>query len=187
MKRTRMTNYDKAHAAFEWSLPDSFNFGGDVIDAIAEDPGRLALIWCDGAGAERRFTFADIRRLSNRFANLLRANGVAKGDRVVVMLPRIPEWQIAMIGCLKLGAVPIPCITMLTEKDIAYRVTHSGAVAVVTTATDAAKFDNAAAFRLRCAVGAENDGDWLDFDAAIDAQPDDFDPVPVGIEDPAIL
>ena len=66
MKRTRMTNYDKAHAAFEWSLPDSFNFGGDVIDAIAEDPGRLALIWCDGAGAERRFTFADIRRLSNR-------------------------------------------------------------------------------------------------------------------------
>jgi acyl-coenzyme A synthetase/AMP-(fatty) acid ligase len=189
MQRTRMTDYDEAHAAFDWSLPDSFNFGGDVIDVFAEDPNRLALIWCDGAGAERRFTFADIRRLSNQFANLLRANGVAKGDRVVVMLPRIPEWQIVMIGCLKLGAVPIPCITMLTAKDIAYRVGHSGAVAVVATGADAVKFDDAAAFHLRCAVGAcaNKDGGWLDFDAAIAAQPDDFDPVRMGIEDPAIM
>lgn len=187
MQRTRMTDYNEAHAAFEWSLPDAFNFGGDVIDKFAEDPNRLALIWCDGDGdgAERRFTFADIRRLSNRFANLLRQHGVAKGDRVVVMLPRIPEWQIAMIGCLKLGAVPIPCITMLTEKDIAYRVGHSGAVAVITTGDNAAKFNDDAKFRLQCAVGAGKG--WLDFATAIAAQPDEFDPVHMDIEDPAIM
>jgi acyl-coenzyme A synthetase/AMP-(fatty) acid ligase len=187
MQRTRMTNYDGAHAAFGWSLPTHFNFGGDVIDHFAKDPARLALIWCDASGAERRFTFADIRRLSNHFANLLRDHGVAKGDRVVVMLPRIPEWQIAMIGCLKLGAVPIPCITMLTEKDVTYRVDHSAATAVITTVADAVKFDAEAAFKLRCAVGDGTPNGWVSFDDSVAGESQDFNPVHMDIEDPAIM
>ena len=141
-------SYRDLHASFRWDVPPHFNFGADVIDAWARDPGRLALIWANDKGEERRLTFRDVSRLSNRLANHLRARGVAKGDRVVVMLPRIPEWQIALIGCLKIGAVPIPCVTMLTRKDLDYRIGHSGAVAAITTADNVAKFADGPAVRI---------------------------------------
>ena len=185
MIRRPMRDYDETWRSFRWELPATFNFGADVVDRWAEDPQRPALIWCDGAGRERRFTFAEIARLSDRFANLLRAGGIGKGDRVIVMLPRIPEWQIAMVGCLKAGAVAIPCITMLTGHDIAYRIAHSGAVGAVTTRDNLGKFDAEAPLRLRLSVGG-GEG-WLDFDAALAGQPDRFAPAAVGIEDPAIL
>jgi len=60
-------------------------------------------------------------------ANVLRAGGLRQGDRCVVMLPRVPQWQIAMVGCLRAGVIPIPCIEMLTPKDVRFRVAHSGA------------------------------------------------------------
>ena len=137
-------------------MPERFNFARDVVDHWASAEGKPALLWCDDAGRERRFTFADIARASCRFANLLAAHGVGKGDRVVVMLPRLPEWQIAMVGTLRAGAIPIPCIDMLTAKDIGYRVAHSGAVAAVTTAANTAKFSTAfaCAFIRRRAQGA---------------------------------
>ncbi len=185
MKRVPMTTYEEARAAFRWEIPDHFNFGGDVVDRYAEDPDRLALVWCDASGRERRFTYADVARLSNRFANVLRAGGVARGDRVVVCLPRLPAWQIAMVGCLKLGAVPVPCIEMLTAKDIEYRVRHSGAVAAVTTAANVGKFPSGGTLRLRLAVGGAEG--WRDFDEALAAASDAFDPVPVAAEEPAAL
>ena len=186
MRRTAMTDYAESYRGFAWDLPETFNFGGDVIDRYAEDPNNLALIWCNAAGDERRFTFAEIKALSNRFANLLREHGVERGDRVVVMLPRIPEWQIAMVGCLKLGAVPIPAITMLTAKDMAYRVAHSGAAAIVTTRENTQKFDEDAPVRLRISVGG-GDRDWLDYATAMAAQSEIFAPVATGIEEPAVM
>lgn len=186
MQRTAMTDYEETYRDFAWALPETFNFGGDIVDRYAEDPDNLAMIWCDGGGAERRFTFADIKRLSNRFANLLQAQGITRGDRVVVMLPRVPEWQIAMVGCLKLGAVPIPAITMLTEKDMAYRVAHSGAVAVITTRENTGKFAPDAPLLLRLSVGG-GEGAWLDYETETAEQSEDFAPVPTGIEEPAIM
>ncbi len=182
-ERPEMTDYDACHAAFSWTLPERFNFGGDVVDVWARDPDRLALIWCDAAGRERRLTFADVARRSNRFANLLAEAGVRRGDRVIVMLPRIPEWQIAMVGCFKLGAVPVPCITMLTARDVAFRVGHCGAVAAVTTGENAGKIPDDV--RVRVAVGGA-DG-WLEWEAAMAAASDAFDPVPMPIEDPAVI
>ena len=149
--------YDGLHAQFAWDIPARFNFGVDVVDKwAAETPDHLALIWADDKGTERRFTFDDMRVLSNRFANYPASKGVGKGDRVVVMLPRIPEWQIAVVGCIKLGAVPIPSVTMLTRKDMDYRVDHSGAVAVVTTAENTEKLSEG--MRIRLAVGGEGGG-----------------------------
>ena len=117
-----------SHVEFQWDVREYFNFAVDVVDYWAQDPERLALIAVNEAGVEQTFTYRDISKASNRLANLLSANGLAKGDRVMVMLPRIAEWQIAMVAVMRLGAVPIPCITMLTEKDVVYRVAHSGAV-----------------------------------------------------------
>ena len=181
----RMTDYAATARDFRWAAPERFNFARDVVDHWAADPAKPALLWCDDAGRERRFTFAEIARASCRFANLLAAHGVGRGDRVVIMLPRLPEWQIAMVGTLRAGAIPIPCIDMLTAKDVAYRVGHSGAVAAVTTAANTAKFADAARFRLRAAVGTA-DG-WLDVERALAGQPDSFAAVALAADEPAIM
>lgn len=183
MKRVDMTSYEAACEGFEWDVPAQFNYGGDVVDAWAQDPKRMALIWVNDAGEERRFTYADIRDLTNRFANYLSAKGVKKGDRVLIMLPRIPEWQIAMVGCNKIGAIPIPCVTMLTEKDVTYRMVHSGAVAVVTTATEVGKVTDEVAVRL--SVGAAPG--WDGWEGEMARQSPVFEPVAVDAEDPAIM
>ena len=181
----RMDDYGRAFAGHRLDTPAEFNFGADVVDAWARDPSKLALVWCDAGGNERRLTFDDVARASNRVANRLAARGVVKGNRVVVMLPRIPEWQIALTACLKLGAIPIPCITMLTERDVAYRVRHSGAVAAITLSGETVKFAGAAAFRARIAIGAPCAG-WETW-RSTDAESESFAAETVASEDPAIM
>ncbi|MGE0853163.1 MAG: acyl-CoA synthetase [Hyphomicrobiaceae bacterium] len=185
MNREAMRDYSATYSDFRWEVPAQFNFGADVVDRWAEDPVRVALIWCDEAGTERRFTFADIARLSNRFANVLHGLGVAKADRVLVMLPRLPEWQIAMVACLKLGAIPVPCIDMLTKGDIAYRIQHSGARAAVTTVANIGKFDGPWELAARISVGG-GEG-WTDFAQALEGAPDRFEAAGMAADDPAIM
>jgi acyl-coenzyme A synthetase/AMP-(fatty) acid ligase len=180
-----MVDYDRAYREFRWEVPPTFNFGADVVDRWAEDATRLALIWCNDRGEEQRFTFADIRRASNRFANLLQQQGVKKGDRVLIMLPRIPAWQIAMVGCLKLGAVPVPCITMQTARDIEFRTRHSDAAGAVTTREHIGKFPLSHPYRARISVGG-GEG-WEDFDHGMAACSDSFTPATVYSDEPAIL
>jgi len=110
---------------------------------------------------------------------------VKRGDRVIVMLPRLPQWQIAMVGCAKLGAVPVPCIEMLTAKDVAYRIGHSGAVAAITTAASVGKFQDGTVATARLAVGGG--AGWVDFDQALDGAPDSFDAPDLDLEEPAII
>ncbi|MGE4340598.1 MAG: acyl-CoA synthetase [Pigmentiphaga sp.] len=187
MQRVPMESYEAARQAFRWDVPESFNFGGDVIDHWAhEQPDHLALVWCDDKGNERKLTYADIAELSNRVANVLVARGVKRGDRVIVMLPRIPEWQIAMVGCLKLGAVPIPCIDMLTERDIAYRLANSEASGVITTLPNIGKFASGEHLLACFSVGGAEDG-WEDFDTALADASDRFEPVRLAADDPAIM
>lgn len=182
-----MRDYDAAFAAHRVHVPPTFNFGRDVVDAFARDPEHLALIWCDGRGAERTLSFADVARASDRIAAWLASRGVAKGERVIVMLPRIPEWQICMVACMKLGAVPIPCITMLTARDVAYRVQHSGAVAAITPHAQAHKFDGAAHFKACLGIGDERPAaGWSDYREAL-AYPGAFRAATLAAEDPAIM
>ena len=187
MQRVPMESYEAARQEFRWNVPERFNFGGDVIDHWArERPDHLALIWCDDQGNERRLTYADIAELSNRVANALSARGVKRGDRVIVMLPRIPEWQIAMVGCLKLGAVPIPCIEMLTERDIAYRLANSDATGAITTRANTGKFASGEALLARLSVGG-GEGAWEDYDSALAESPESFAPAPLAADEPAIM
>ncbi|BAN02015.1 acyl-CoA synthetase [Ilumatobacter coccineus] len=180
-----MTTDDTYDEVFEWDVPDTFNFSADVVDRWADDPDRLALITVDEAGDERRYTYAEIARAASRLANLLADHGLRQGDRVIVMLPRIAEWQIAMVAATRMGAVPIPCITMLTASDLAYRVEHSDATAVICPSDDCAKFDGLDALTVRVAVGDAPDG-WTSF-AAADECSSEFEPATVAAEDPAIL
>jgi len=162
--------------AFRWDVPDVFNFGVHVVDRFAVGPPRPALFWRGADGASLRLSYADVARASNRFAHLLRSLGVAAGDPVVVMLPKVPEWQIALVGALEAGCLVIPSSTILRPKDIEYRVNHSGSVAVVTTAEQAAAVDEVRAktptLKHRLLLGAAREG-WLNLEAALAAQPDD--------------
>ena len=103
--------------------PENFNFGYDVVDAIAmETPSKRAMIWCNTEGEERIFTFDDIRRLSNRTANVLCSAGIRRGDYVMVCLKRHYEYWYVSIALHKLGAVMVPVTHMLTLKDMLYRM-----------------------------------------------------------------
>ena len=182
----RMVDYHETCRTFDWNLPETFNFGADVVDRYAREVERPALIWCNAAGAERRFTFADIKRLSDRFAHGLAEGGLRKGDRVVVMLPRLPEWQVAMVACFKLGAVAVPCIDMLTGRDLAYRIEHSGARAIVTTEATRAKVPtDAASLALR--IFLEGDGRWISDGQEIATSDAPFEPARVALEDPVVI
>jgi acyl-coenzyme A synthetase/AMP-(fatty) acid ligase len=178
--RDTLDGYRRQCEDFRWQVPDRFNFGRDVVDRFAEDPGRPALFWRDAGGRERRLGFAEISRASNRVAHLFRALGIRAGDAVILMLPRVPEWQIVSLGALKAGALLIPSATILRPKDIAYRAQHSEAVAIVASGAARAAVDAvrgelpALAHTLElCPEGVPPAEGWEDLRAAVDAQPDD--------------
>lgn len=115
-------------------FPENFNFGYDVVDAVAgQTPDKRALVWCNTENEERTFTFSDIRKYSNRMANVFLKAGIARGDRVMLVLKRHYEYWFAAIALHKLGAVMIPATHMLTVSDYVYRMQASGVKAVVCT------------------------------------------------------
>ena len=161
--------YQELAAEFRWQVPEEFNFGA-LIDAWATDRSRVALYWEDEAGRRERWTFWDLKQASNRFMNALAGLGLPPGAPLLVMLPRVPAWQVAVIGGLKLGALVIPCTASLRAKDIAYRARHSGARAIV-TALDLVPEVEAALHEvpeldIRIALGGAPAG-WHDFDALV--------------------
>ena len=137
---------DHDRTEFVWDVPDEFNFAADVVDNFASSqPDKLALLWTNEKGDVAAFTFADMARLSNQYANLLTQAGVARGDFVLVMLPRIPAWQVTMLALLKIGAIAVPCTTLLQPKDLEYRANFAGATAVIAHVQDHARVDAARA------------------------------------------
>lgn len=119
---------------FSLHYPDNYNFGYDVVDEMARlAPDQRAMVWCNPEGEHREFTFGDIGRLSNQAANVLRAHGVAKGDKVLVILKRNYEYWYVAPALHKLGAVIIPATHMLTVDDLVYRIQTAYITAAVGT------------------------------------------------------
>jgi acyl-coenzyme A synthetase/AMP-(fatty) acid ligase len=160
--------YAQRYGAFQWNVPPEFNFGYDAVDVFAADRGRLALVYVREDGSSERHTFWDFKRRSDRFANALAGLGVRRSDPVLIMLPRMPEWQVAFVACLKLGALAIPCTASLRAKDIRFRANHSGARAIITTRESVDEVESVAgdcsALAIKIAVRAP--AGWVDFDAA---------------------
>lgn len=185
MKIPPMHDYDSTAAQFRWELPSHFNFGRDVVDHFAAGEDRLALIASRADGSVSHYRFSDMARCSAQIASLLRRGGVGVGDRVLVQLPRIAQWHMVMTACAKLGAVPVPCVEMLTDKDVAYRIRHSGAVAAVTTPANVHKYAGCDGLRLRlCTEPAPG---WLALGEEMAREPTDFACHDTPIEAPAII
>jgi acetyl-CoA synthetase/medium-chain acyl-CoA synthetase len=126
--------------SFTWDVPPQFNFARDVIDALAPS-GRRGLIFLDAAGVRHDYTFVEIATASQRWAAALRDRGVAHGDRVIVILPKSPQWLFVMLALLRLGAVAIPGAEQLRTKDVLYRAVHGDATTVISHASNAAEVD----------------------------------------------
>lgn len=121
----------------ELEYPDNFNFGYDIVDKIAEEtPDKRAIVWCNVENEEHVFTFDDVRRNSNKMANVFLANGIGKGDKVMLILKRHYEYWFAAVALHKIGAVMIPATHMLTVKDLVYRIEASKIKALVCTTMD---------------------------------------------------
>ncbi len=190
-----LSSYRRAVESFQWELPAAFNFGHDVVDRFAAEPDRPAVFWRSAAGESRRLTFAEIAAGSNRVAHLIRSLEIAPGTPVIVMLPRVPEWQIVIVGALKAGLLVIPSSAILRPKDIAYRVDHSGAVAVIaaaesTDAVDRVRAELVSVKHFLCLNqrgGSVPDG-WTDLSDALASMPDDASAGhPTRSTDPALV
>lgn len=107
----------------QFDYPQNFNFGYDVVDAIAaQTPDKRAIVWCNTEGEERFFSFGEISRLSNKAANVFLQAGIRRGDHVMVALKRHYEYWYTAVALHKIGAVMIPVTHMLTTKDFVYRM-----------------------------------------------------------------
>lgn len=119
---------------FKVTAPDSFNFGYDVVDDIAEnDPDRRAMVWCNPEGEEHFFSFADMREWSNKTANYLAAQGIKKGDYVLVILRRHYQFWFVATALCKLGAIMVPATFMLKEHDLEYRLNEGLISSIICT------------------------------------------------------
>jgi acetyl-CoA synthetase/medium-chain acyl-CoA synthetase len=168
-----LTDYEAAIRDFRLEVPERFNFARDVIDRWAADAGKLAMLWLGQDGQERRLTFRDFAERSDRFAAVLQRHGVRPGDRVMVQLPRVPEWWEVLLGCFKAGAIAVPGTVLLTAKDIHYRTTLAGGAAYVTDVDGAVKVDQARgespALRTLLQVGGEPAEGWLGYESEMAA------------------
>ena len=178
---------------YQYKYPENFNFAYDVVDAIAEaEPGRRAMIWCNPCGEEHVFTYGDLKRYSDKTANMLRAKGIGKGDMVMVVLKRHYQFWFTILALHKLGAVIIPATFLLSKHDIVYRVNSASVKAVICTGQGdvAAHFDESApecpTLQTKLMVNGERDG-WEDFMTEMEKAPESFARVPTLASDPMIL
>ena len=178
---------------YQYKSPENFNFAYDGVDAIAEaEPGRRAMIWCNPCGEEHVFTYGDLKRYSDKTANMLRAKGIGKGDMVMVVLKRHYQFWFTILALHKLGAVIIPATFLLTKHDIVYRVNSASVKAVICTGQGdvAAHFDESApecpTLQTKLMVNGERDG-WEDFMTEMEKAPESFARVPTLASDPMIL
>ena len=170
------------------TVPSRFNFVADTFEKWSSD--RLCMRWIDDSGSDRAISWKEMADAASRVVNVLRSNGVKKGDRVFIQVGRLPEWWETMLACLKMGAVAMPGTVMLTPKDIGYRMELSEPAAVVAEASIAPRFAEARAkassVKAYLAVGGRPDG-WLDFRAERDRAAADAPAEPTLADDPALL
>ncbi|HZL31811.1 MAG TPA: acyl-CoA synthetase [Pseudolabrys sp.] len=176
---------------FRWNIPARYNMGVDCCDKWADaDPGRLAILHVHPDGREDRITFGWLRETSNRLANVLRANGVARGDRVAIMLPQSPEVAAAHMAIYKLGAVALPIAVLFGPEALSYRLQNSGAKALLVNAQGIAKLAEirAEALGLTCVLSVDGQDDGVgDFHGQLARAAPVFTPVDTAAEDPALM
>ena len=184
VKKTNFESYEDFKENFKVEIPDNFNFAYDVIDRYAaENPQKIAFIWCDDYGNEKIMTFGELKTETDKAANLFQKYGVKKGSSVILTLKSRYTFWICLPALHKIGAIAVPATHMLKVRDIVYRIEKSRAVGVVSIAEDGLDLSFEEALRqlnktdfLKFNVGGNSKGaeGWIDFEAELAAASSDF-------------
>jgi acetyl-CoA synthetase len=184
-------DYDQLYRQFRWNVPARYNIGVDVCDKWAAlEPDRLAILHVKPDGRDDAISYGWLRETSNRLANVLRAQGIARGDRVAILLPQAPEVAAAHIAIYKLGAVALPLAVLFGADALGFRLQNSGASALITNAQGVERI---ASIRgdlpdLKLVLSLDGAGDGaLDFAATLARASSEFTPVDTAADDPAMM
>ena len=190
-RRNRPGSYDDMVRSFRWDVPAQYNIAADTVDK--HEPDRLAMLWEDYKGNERRLTFGDIEEMSNRIANVLRGLGVQKGDRVAVLLPSLPETAAAFVAVYKLGGILLSLSQLYGDDGIAHRLSDSEAKIIVTDGNNRPRLEGmrerVGSLERVLVLNAGNSllGDDVDLNDAMKSASAQFTAVETSADDPAQL
>jgi acetyl-CoA synthetase len=187
----QLRDYDAIYHQFRWKIPARYNIGADVCDRwAAAEPGRLAILHVRQDGRDDAITFSTLRETSNRLANVLHGHGIARGDRVAILLPQAPEVAASHIGIYKLGAVALPLAVLFGVDALEFRLQNSGASALITNAQGVERIaeirNRLPDLKLVLSLDGAADG-TLDFAATLERASSDFTPVDTSADDPAMM
>ena len=187
----RGSTYDDVYRSFQWNIPEFYNMGVDVCDKHAHQRYRLALIYENEAGQVEKYTFRQLKRLSNQFANTLQAFGFEAGDRLGILLPQSPETAISHIAAFKIGGVSIPLFTLFGPDALEYRLSNSEAKGVVTDEDNLEKIleirDKLPHLKHIFITRGRKEKDVIDLWESLQKASDRFEPVNTRPDDPAMI
>ena len=174
LRKSSFESMDDYRQNLEYIIPEEFNFAYDVMDAWAEEaPDKLALLWTNDKGEERRFTFGDLKKESDRVAAYLTSLGIGKGDMVMLILKRRYQFWTSIIALHKIGAVAIPATFLLTSKDIIYRCEMASIKAIICCGDEEivehvnGAYPKCPTLEHRISIGPEIPEGWEDFETGI--------------------
>ncbi|MBW1690142.1 MAG: AMP-binding protein [Deltaproteobacteria bacterium] len=187
----RGRTYEEVTNNFKWEIPEHYNVGVDVCDKWADEKYRLALIYIDREGRDHKYTFWELKNLSNQLANALRARGIEKEDRVGILLPPCPEALLSHIAIYKLAAIAVPLLPLFGPQAVEFRLENSESKAVITDTENLPKVldskDRLPNLELIMVVNSGGREDTVDFWEDLEKGSRAFDPAPTKPEDPALI
>ena len=187
----RSETYEEVCRSFRWQIPEFYNIGTDICDRWAHQRGRLALIYEDEDGLVEKYTFQDLKTLSNKLANVLTLSGVSLGDRMGILLPQCPETAISHIAAYKVGAIAVPLFVLFGTDALEYRLADSGAKAIVTDRSNLDKileiWDRLPHLETVLVTQGAKGPRTIDFWASVEQASDAFEPVQTRADDPALI
>ncbi len=190
LDRTDFDSYEDFLHNFHIKVPENFNFAYDVVDEWARtNPDKKALLWTNEEGKAIQFTFADIKRESDKVASMFMQNGIGHGDMVMLIMKRRYQFWFAITALHKIGATVIPATHLLTEKDIIYRANAASIKAIVAVGDEIVlghvnkALPQSPTIKKLFSIGPEVPEGWIDFNAGSENAPEFVKPEKVNSND----
>jgi acetyl-CoA synthetase len=190
-RKYSLGSYEDMRAAHRWEVPERYNIARDVCDKHPRD--KLAMVWEDWRGSERRVDWGELQDLSSRFANALEAHGAESGDRVATLLPSVPETAAVFLGTYKAGCILLSMSVLYGDDGIEHRLRDSQAKALVTDSANRGRISEGLVELIFVVDSPDAEGDGgrgagdLDLAAELERASDRYDTANTAADDPAQL
>jgi acetyl-CoA synthetase len=182
-RKYELGDYEAMCARHRWDVPERYNIARDVCDKHPRD--KLAMVWEDWRGSERRVSFGELQDMSSRFANVLEAHGVERGDRVATLLPSLPETAAVFLGTYRRAAILLSMSVLYGDEGIQHRLRDSGARALVTDTENRHRIPDDMVETVFVIGGGE--GEDVDLERALADASSDYEMIDTAADDPAQL